>query len=147
MNVFEQIAEEKIQRAMEAGEFDHLAGRGKPLNLVQNPFEAPEDFMANHLLRTQGFTLPWIEMRAEIEHDLEATRRNLAATLELVRSGTLELTSEAEARAYFEEQIQRINRRIFLYNLQAPTPLVQRPLIQLPQELAQFLWKNQPMKS
>lgn len=39
---FEKIIEEKIQKAIENGEFDNLEGKGKPLNLDEY-FAAPED--------------------------------------------------------------------------------------------------------
>jgi len=57
-------AEEQIRRAIEEGKFDNLPGKGKPLNLEQNPFEDPEWRLANHVLITSGFSLPWIEKRA-----------------------------------------------------------------------------------
>ena len=35
------IAERKIQDAIDDGLFDHLPGRGQPLDLSVNPFEPP----------------------------------------------------------------------------------------------------------
>jgi hypothetical protein len=59
--------EEQICRAMEEGQFDNLPGKGKPLHLEDNPFEDPEWRLAHHVLRSSGFTLPWIEARRELE--------------------------------------------------------------------------------
>ncbi len=37
MSNFDRIVEEKIRAAMEAGAFNNLPGKGKPLNLEENP--------------------------------------------------------------------------------------------------------------
>lgn len=83
----------------------------------------------------------------KIPRDLETTRRSLRTPVELIQSGNLLPKAETEARLRFEEKIKRFNRRIFLYNLQAPTTLVHRPLIQLQQELSQLPRRIQPTKS
>jgi DnaJ family protein C protein 28 len=73
-------AEEQIRRAMEEGQFDNLPGKGKPLNLDENPYEDPEWRMAHHILHNSGFSLPWIETRREIETNLEAARTSIKTT-------------------------------------------------------------------
>lgn len=35
----QQIAEDKIRSAIEAGEFDHLPGFGKPLAILDEPYD------------------------------------------------------------------------------------------------------------
>ena len=72
--------EEHIRRAMEEGKFEDLPGKGEPLNLEENPLEDPEWRMANHILRSSGFTLPWIETYREIEQVLEVARKSLLRT-------------------------------------------------------------------
>ena len=67
-------AEEQIRRAIEEGKFDNLPGKGKPLHLDQNPFEDPDWRLANHVLKTSGFSLPWIEKRNEIEALIQTAR-------------------------------------------------------------------------
>ncbi len=42
MDIFSIIAEDKIKRAIEEGEFDHLPGKGKPLKL-EDLSHIPED--------------------------------------------------------------------------------------------------------
>ncbi len=69
--------DEQIRLAIENGEFDNLPGKGKPLNLEENPFEDPEWRTAYCFLRNSGFTLPWINMRKEIEKDIMAARVSL----------------------------------------------------------------------
>ncbi len=74
--------EEQIRRAMQEGKFDDLPGQGKPLRLEENPFEDPDMRMANHLLRSAGFTLPWIEKKREIEALSGQARRSLRQSWE-----------------------------------------------------------------
>ena len=56
--------EEIIRQAMQEGKFDDLPGKGKPLNLDQNPHQDPDWRVAHHLLKSAGFSLPWIERNA-----------------------------------------------------------------------------------
>jgi hypothetical protein len=51
----ELIAEKKITEALEKGEFDDLPGRGRPLDLQEDPL-VPEDLrMAYRILRNAGY--------------------------------------------------------------------------------------------
>ncbi|WP_010076439.1 DnaJ family domain-containing protein [Clostridium cellulovorans] len=43
MDIFEIIAERKIQEAMDKGKFDNLAGQGKPLDL-EDLLGVPSEF-------------------------------------------------------------------------------------------------------
>ncbi len=130
MGLSDWIAEEKIKTAMQDGTFDDLPGKGLPLRLDDNPYE-PEDWrLAFHLLRNNGFDLPWIETARHLEADLENARKDAARVF---RSCTL-----AEWKQYathFTEQIADLNRRIFQYNLQVPNDRFQRPMIDPAREL------------
>ncbi len=101
------IAERKIQEAMEEGAFDNLAGRGRPLELEENPYEDPSLRMGHRLLRNNGFVPPWVEERKELERDIALARdeRN-------------------------RERIDAINRRIRDHNLKTPSALLHLPLLQ-----------------
>lgn len=69
--------EEHIRQAMQAGKFDDLPGKGKPLRMEENPHEDEAWRLAYHLLREGGFSLPWIETIKEIETDIEKARTAL----------------------------------------------------------------------
>jgi DnaJ family protein C protein 28 len=118
--------EDQIRKAMEAGQFDDLPGKGKPLNLDDNPYEDPSWRMANQVLRNAGFTLPWIETRQEIERELEAARLSLRRAWGWRQANTGKqppaLLQEEWARAEeaFRQQIAALNKRILSYNLQVP---------------------------
>mgnify|MGYP001360902941 CR=1 FL=1 len=134
--------EDAIEQAMREGKFDHLPGKGKPLKLEDQPNEDPEWRLAHHVLKNSGFTLPWIEARQEIEAEIEAARQALQRAWEW-RKEALDRqqpnpASEAEwqrARRQFGERVEQINRRIFDYNLQAPTMGLQLRKLNLEREL------------
>jgi len=119
-------SEDQIRKAMEAGQFDDLPGKGKPLNLDTNPFEDQSWRMANQVLRNAGFTLPWIEARQEIERELEAARLSLRRAWEWRQANTgkqqpaLIQAEWARAEEAFRQQISVLNKRILSYNLQVP---------------------------
>jgi DnaJ family protein C protein 28 len=128
--------EEHIRRAMEEGKFDDLPGKGKPLPLEDYPFEEAEWRVAHHLLRSAGFSLPWIEERREIEETLQAARQALQRAwlwrqqaLRQQRSPSLVEAEWQRALAAFHEQIQALNQRILTYNLHVPSIQFQRLLL------------------
>ena len=74
----EKSVEEIIRRAIQEGKFDDLPGKGKPLQLDQTPHEDPEWRAAHYILKTGGFSLPWIESLNEIESNLLNARSDLS---------------------------------------------------------------------
>src|SRR5436853_7295670 len=78
MKRWESLVDRKIREAMEAGEFDNLAGAGQPIDLSENPFEDPDWRTAHRLLRNAGFAPSWIEERKDIDAELAAARITLA---------------------------------------------------------------------
>ena len=119
MDKFESIAERKIREAIEAGAFDELPSKGKPILIDENPFEPPSLRMAHHLLRVNGFAPPWIEEACEIDRaskrlrtDLENARRSHAVTSP---SWQRELDG-------FRQQARELNTRIVAHNLKSPSP-------------------------
>ncbi len=57
MDILAKIAEEKIKQAMENGEFDHLPGKGKPLEL-EDLSHVPEDLRAGYKLLKNAGVIP-----------------------------------------------------------------------------------------
>lgn len=142
--------DEIIRRAMEAGHFDNLPGKGKPLNLEDNPFEDPTWRMAHHVLRSGGFTLPWIETLREIESNLEEARRTLRRVwswreTSLSQGKDFQWVDAEWRRAVgvFREQILALNKRIQSYNLEVPNDRFQRQLINVEGELEKITLQTQ----
>jgi hypothetical protein len=64
---FDKLVEALIKEAQERGEFDHLPGKGKPINLTSY-FETPEDIrLAQSVLKNAGMIAPEVELLKEIE--------------------------------------------------------------------------------
>ena len=114
---WESIAERKIREAMEAGAFENLSSKGKPIPLDENPFEDPSLRMAHHLLRVNGFAPPWIEEACEIDRACLRLRTELA---DARRSHAVTSPSWQRALDGFREQARALNSRIRTYNLKSP---------------------------
>ncbi len=66
MDIFNKIAERRIQEAIQNGEFDNLEGMGKPFTFEDETF-IPDDLrMAYRILKNAGCVPPEIELRNEI---------------------------------------------------------------------------------
>jgi Domain of unknown function (DUF1992) len=66
MLLFDILAEQKIQEAIQRGEFDDLPGAGKPLALHDDPL-IPEDLrVAYRILKNAGFVPPEVELHREV---------------------------------------------------------------------------------
>jgi hypothetical protein len=115
MSIFDRIAEEKIQAALQAGQFNGLAGTGQPLDLRENPHEATHERLANQVLKNADILPAWLEDRKAIEADLEKLRQAYPS---------LNLD-----RFQFHLQIETLNRRILAYNLSAPAAGLHLPLL------------------
>lgn len=71
----EKFVDEQVRRAIEAGEFDNLAGKGKPIDLKAY-FDTPEDLrMAYSILKSNNFVPEEVEMLK----DIEAHKKRLAS--------------------------------------------------------------------
>ncbi len=77
MDFFERIAENRILEAIEAGLFDNLKGKGKPLNLEDDSHIPPELRMAYKILKNADCLPPELELRKEI-----VTLQDLVASME-----------------------------------------------------------------
>src|SRR5213593_865407 len=79
---FEKVAEQKIQEAMEQGEFDNLAGAGRPLKGLDSYFATPEDVQLGHsILKSAGFVPEEVALLREIE-SLKSDQRRATGSAE-----------------------------------------------------------------
>jgi hypothetical protein len=112
MDEWRFIADRKIEEAMREGAFERLDGAGEPLDLTENPFEDAAQRMAHRLLRNNGFAPAWIEEGREIDAEMRRLRADLSGC------------DLAERR----RRIDRLNRRIAVYNLKVPVSAAQKLL-------------------
>ncbi len=137
--------DEIIQQAMRAGAFDNLPGKGKPLELIENPYLDREWQLAYHLLKENGFAPEFVEKRQSIEMELAAARESLARTwtwrTQALAEDIFADWVEAEwcrAKTKFEEAAAKLNKDIRTYNLSIPTPTLHRNLVNVNVEIESF---------
>jgi DnaJ family protein C protein 28 len=133
--------EKKIQKAIEDGVFDHLPGKGKPIEWDDNPWEDPERATAHRMLRKAGFTLPWIAEWQEIEQDIDAARRRLIEVWQWLRGHAAAQHHTAaqeweDAVTAFRTTLAAINKRIQLHNMKVPNDSFQRLPVRADREIA-----------
>jgi DnaJ homolog subfamily C member 28 len=149
------IIEKKIRAAQEEGKFDNLRGKGRPLNLEENPFEDPAWRLAHHLLKENGFRPDWLEADVALREKLAQTRQALVRTRDW-RAAELKALggrSDFEAKQKrvlvqdeweraverFRESIRQINAGIATLNLKAPHRQFQRRKLVVEDELEKVL--------
>jgi len=145
MGKFSRTIDEQIRRAIADGAFDNLPGKGKPLEFDQNPHEDPGWRIAFQMLRSNGFTLPWIETRQEIEAEFESAVKSLASSWSWRVSAhdqnqPYDIIESEWQRALisFEEVILTLNKQIFNYNLEVPSEQFARQNINLDHEISKI---------
>jgi len=145
-----EIVERQIVEAQERGEFDDLPGKGKPLDLTENPFADPEWRLAYKILQDSGFTLDWIELDKEIRAALKACREQLLQSKRWYERSIAHLEHQEGRQAEeerirvqytwehaletFADQVAQINKKIELLNLKVPLVNLQRPKISVEEE-------------
>lgn len=120
---FETVAERKIQEAMEAGEFDNLAGKGQPLDLDVNPFEPAHLRIAHRVLKNAQALPEWLQLEKDIEREQQALRTGRERVLRALRHARTAATRERTAarfRAEHRERLSLLNTLILRYNYVAP---------------------------
>ena len=135
--------DDPIKKAMQDGQFDDLPGKGKPLNLDENPFADPEWELAHHVLKSSGFTLPWIETRQQIEKELAEARADLKRAWEWRQSTAAQIIPPAQVElqwqqrlSVFHEKVISLNQRIRDYNLEAPSERFHLLILNADKEIA-----------
>jgi hypothetical protein len=100
--------------------------------------------MAFSLLENEGFALPWMEDRKEIEKELKAAQKVLKRTWDWrklrLENGDNSPVVEQEwykAQAAFSAAVTKLNKRIDSYNTQIPSDVFYRPRIVIARELGQ----------
>ena len=126
MDKWESLVDKLIRESMERGEFEGLAGEGEPIDLSENPFEAPELRTAHRLLRNAGFAPAWIEERKDIETSFAQAKAVLIRAKELYLGENRLLAQWQRAAQEFRETVAELNQRVRVYNLKTPAAGFQR---------------------
>jgi DnaJ family protein C protein 28 len=137
--------EEKIKEAQERGDFEDLPGKGKPLDLSENPFLDPAMQLTYKLMKDAGFSPAWIELDKEIRSDLQKAQK-LLDTCKLKRQ---RLSSDQKGLSTFKgyrkraieeygEFLKALNLKIERFNMLVPMKDKQRRKIDLLEAMKQF---------
>ncbi|GBG83523.1 hypothetical protein CBR_g37238 [Chara braunii] len=83
------VAEQRILQAVKEGEFDKLAGKGRPLRTVENmnPYLDPADDVAFRVLGHNGFAPDWVVLNKEIRLDMMRWRERLRNLMRATMAG------------------------------------------------------------
>ena len=69
-NTIDRVVEDLIQESMQRGDFDNLAGFGKPIDYKQrSPMLDATTYKINQLLKDEGFAPDWIMLEKDIRWD------------------------------------------------------------------------------
>jgi DnaJ homolog subfamily C member 28 len=139
MDKWEPLIDRLIRESMERGEFDDLPGSGQPIDLSENPYEAPELRTVHRLLKNAGFAPAWIEERKDIDREYQRCHSILRRAKALYSSG--ERSAQAEwdrAKKEFCERVVELNERIRFYNLKAPATAFHRKVIDVDEVLREM---------
>lgn len=126
MNLLDQIAETRIQEAIERGELSDLPGAGKPLKLDDDSAIPEELRVAYRILKNASFLPPELQLRKEVReveqllHQLPESERSRArARLELLqlrlaanRRQPINLLLEDHYRQRLLERLDPTNRHL-----------------------------------
>jgi Domain of unknown function (DUF1992) len=126
---WESLTERLIREAQEAGEFEQLPHRGKPLPDRSNPY-AGEMGLAFDILQNAGAAPPWIEADKEARAWLDRRKALI---------GRVAGAGSAVQAMHLREMTAIVlgyNRAAARVNAEAPTPRQHRQPLDLKRELA-----------
>jgi DnaJ homolog subfamily C member 28 len=139
MDKWEPLIDRLVRESMERGEFDDLPGSGQPIDLSENPYEAPELRTVHRLLKNAGFAPAWIEERKDIDREYHRCYSILRRAKALYGSGERSAQAEWErAKKEFRERVEELNERIRFYNLKAPATGFHRKIIDVDEVLREM---------
>ncbi|KAJ9098316.1 hypothetical protein QFC19_006440 [Naganishia cerealis] len=139
MRAWQNLVEDRIERARGKGWFNNVPGRGKPISRdhdENNPYLDRGEFFMNRIVKRQGAKPPWIELLGELEAAHAAFRASILSSyvrslVEAMRDGKW-LSRET---AYHAEAVKDLNNLVRKMNAMAP-PVARRGLVVLDDELA-----------
>ncbi|KAJ7546863.1 hypothetical protein O6H91_08G058200 [Diphasiastrum complanatum] len=119
------VVERRIFHSMLEGHFENLPGKGKPLQIENNPYADPSEEVIYRVLAKNGFAPEWIELSKEIKFKLHRWRLALDFAWKQRIANSLGNDLELENKwtttlKFLQTELEEINRKVLSYNLQAP---------------------------
>ncbi len=149
---WEAAVEKQIREAIERGEFDHLPGKGKPLDLGEDPFTPTEWQLAFKILKDAGAAPDWIEQDKEIRLERVALEVMLQQQARWQRERAAEAKTRGpdariaeraslareEAVTRYRKRATALNKLIDTFNLKAPNGRLHHARVQIEREIQKF---------
>ena len=138
------VAERKIREAMDAGEFDNLPGKGKPVEIDSDPFTPAHLRIANRILKNARALPEWMQLEKDIEREVSAlapARERALRALRAARNAQSRERIAQRLRDSNRESLDLINTMVLTYNYNAPGN-VQKPFrrFRIQSEMADLEW-------
>lgn len=139
------LIEELITEGREQGKFDNLPGKGKPLNLPQNPY-APDQELAYALLKDNQLVPAWIMDRNRLLEQAKALRLDMERLwqrwkrqfdLEPASRDAISIRWYDQCQAW-DKQIGELNKKIADFNLKRPSENLELIKLDLDWELSRL---------
>jgi hypothetical protein len=119
------VTERLIREAQEAGDFDDLPGRGRRLDIDDDPREG-ELGLAFHILRTNDAVPPWIAADREVRRCEDAVEGILAAAARAGRAGGVTAVGRTRSRARLARAIAAHHHAVEVLEASAPAATLHR---------------------
>lgn len=143
--------DDPLSEAIKRGEFDNLAGMGKPLRLEQDRMVPEEYRLAYRIMRDNNVEPEWIQLTREIDnriatarvklrqiakrfHDIQA-RYGGKPGLEAVTARLAAMDQRDTALSEFRQEIEQVNKQIRDLNLKVPVTHITRDLLDIQREI------------
>jgi len=138
-----------MAQAIKQGEFDHLEGAGKPLDLDENPFEPGELHMAHKILKDNGYAPHWIELnkeintlKAKLDKEVNDFKKYAQIVLREKQSrGAIRHFEQKKQNFYLQcrEHLKEISKKILDYNLHCPVSSLGRANLDIEAEMKRIV--------
>ncbi len=150
--VFARIAEQKIQEAIEEGQFDNLPGKGKPL-VFEDDFTTPAHLrLANKVLKNAGVLPEWMQLQKDISEERQEairqrdrlirenqTRRARIAALSADHPLVVKYVEwHMKGRAVYLRRLKNYNTSVLKFCLIAPSTVEPFVPFRIDAEMASF---------
>ncbi|HZT43530.1 MAG TPA: DUF1992 domain-containing protein [Chthonomonadaceae bacterium] len=152
LDIMGQVAERKIQEAIEEGQFDNLPGKGQPIVFTDDPMTPPHLRLANRILKNAGVLPEWMQLQKEIEEERKAVtaqRGRLAREYPVRKNRVAALPSDhvavrqfaewhVKSRAAYHRRLKEVNTMILKFTMMVPTSATPFIPYKMAEEMAAF---------
>ena len=125
-NQIDRLVEDLITESIAAGEFDNLAGAGKPLpeRVDYNPYTDFTTHKINQILVETGFAPEWVQLQKDIRELKEKIRREMRSYRQTLGPSPLNRDNWEKWTNYCDriekEEVKSLNKMIEKFNLIVP---------------------------